>query len=522
MAKVKQVMKSNRLDLARARSSFCALVLLLSMELMACAQAAISDRQRSSSGANDMDSKVAELDDNLRATREELAQSREEIRQLRVLLENLGQNLADINKDKFSPKPAIPPASVGLGVRVSALEEAESVLQSQVAQQDQVKLESKSKYPIKISGLVLLNAGYTRGSVDSVDVPQFANGPQANSPGGSFSATMRQSILGIEARGPTLWGAKSSANLYADFFGGFSNTDFGVTSGILRFRTGGIRLDWSNTSFVASQEAPFFSPLSPTSLATLGLPALGWAGNLWTWTPQLRVEHTLRLSSYADLKLQAGILDPVLADQPVGHATRQPSPGEQSRQPGYATRISWSHHSNQDRPLALGIGGYFSPQQYPLDRRINAWAGTADFQVPLGRQIEFLGEAYRGKAVGGLGGGQFASFVASSDLGAQSTKLVGLDSLGAWGQLKFKANSRLEFNAAMGHDNPFASELERFPFMASSNVEFARNQTSFVNVIFKPEASVLFSVELRHIQSYPIVGKGNTADHINLAAAYQF
>jgi hypothetical protein len=468
----------------------------------------------------ELQSKVADLDENLRATREELAQSREEIRQLRSILEKVEEQLTALTPANAAAQSGTQAPAEQISDRVAAVEEQQAMLQSQIAQAEQKKVETASKYPIRLTGLILMNAAYTRGTVDSIDVPQLAFSRPANASGGSISATFRQTILGVEANGPTLWGAKSSANVYADFFGGFPNADFGVNAGLVRLRTARIRLDWANTSLVAGQESPFFSPLSPTSLATLGLPALAWAGNLWAWTPQIRVERTMRFSGGSSVLLQGGVVDPIDYEVPISQSFRKASPGEQSRQPGYATRFAWSYPAKEDNPLSIGIGGFFSPQRYSFDRRVDAWAATTDMQVPLGRKFEFSGELYRGKAVGGLGGGQFNSTVSNGNLALASTSIAGLNSVGAWGQLKYRASSRLEFNGAIGHDNPFASDLERFP--SNLNPTFARNQTSFVNCIFTPEESLLLSLELRHIQSYPITGRGNTADQLNLALGYKF
>lgn len=493
------------------------LVTLLAAALAAQTESSTTNERQDRGAASDLDSKVATLDQDLRATREELSQSREEIRQLRLMLEKLEQRLASTQV----PQASAPARGGDISERVRELEEEQTVLQSQLEQEEQAKVGSISKYNVKVTGLVLLNAGFNRGRVDNVDVPELALPQLPNQSRGAFTVTLRQSILGLEGTGPNLWGAKSSANIYVDFFGGFPDADFGVTAGLLRLRTARVRLDWPDTSVVFAQESPFFSPLSPTSLATLGQPALSWAGNLWSWTPQIRAEHAFKLSPASSLRLQAGILDPLDSSRPASQSFRQPSPGEQSRQPGYAARMAWTNERTEDHPMTFGVAGFFSSQRYPLNRRISAWAGTADWTIPVGRRFEFSGEAYRGNAVGGLGGGQFASFVASGDLAQPSTQIVGLNSLGVWGQLKYRASSRLEFNGALGHDNPFASDLERFPGNAINPV-FARNQTSFLNFIYTPRSSLLFSLEFRHIASYFISGKRNSADQINLAAGYSF
>ena len=76
-----------------------------------------------------------------------------------------------------------------------------------------------------------------------------------------------------------------------DFAGGFPEAQNGASFGIMRLRTGTIRFDWTNTSLVGGQDSLFFAPFSPTSIATLGIPAMAYSGNLWSWTPQVRVEH---------------------------------------------------------------------------------------------------------------------------------------------------------------------------------------------------------------------------------------
>src|ERR1700736_5930046 len=64
-----------------------------------------------------------------------------------------------------------------------------------------------------------------------------------------------------------------------------------------------------NTSCVAGQDELFFSPLSPTSFASLAVPALNFSGNLWGWIPQVRVEHRFAISDTQTVGVQAGVLD---------------------------------------------------------------------------------------------------------------------------------------------------------------------------------------------------------------------
>ncbi len=180
---------------------------------------------------------------------------------------------------------------------------------------------------MRLSGIVLMNLVSNQGVVDSIDLPTLAYAPPPGSSGGSFGATLRQSEIGFETFGPTVAGAKTTADLQLDLGGGFPPVPNGINSGLVRLRTATMRMDWTNTSVVVGQDAIFFSPNSPTSFATLAIPALTYAGNLWSWVPQIRIEHKVALGEESNLIFQGGILDPVTGETPTTSYYRQPGPG---------------------------------------------------------------------------------------------------------------------------------------------------------------------------------------------------
>lgn len=175
--------------------------------------------------------------------------------------------------------------------RLARLEEESQLQGSKIDEQNQTKVESASKYRVRLSGIALLNLFSNRGTVDNQDVPNFALAPSSFDAGGNFGGTLRQSEIGLEVFGPRLAGARTSGDVQFDLGGGFPNTANGVTSGLFRLRTATMRLDWSHTSVVAGQDSIFFSPFSPTSFASLIVPEFGYAGNLWAWVPQVRLEQ---------------------------------------------------------------------------------------------------------------------------------------------------------------------------------------------------------------------------------------
>ena len=159
--------------------------------------------------------------------------------------------------------------------RVAKLEDDEQLADAKLVQQEQTKVESGSKYRLRLSGIVLLNLFSNRGVVDNQDFPGIAEErePVFDS-AGTFGGSLRQSQIGLEAFGPDIAGAHTSANVRFDFSGGFPNVPNGTTMGMVRLRTGTIGLDWANTSIIAGQDYLFFAPLAPTSFASLAVPAL--------------------------------------------------------------------------------------------------------------------------------------------------------------------------------------------------------------------------------------------------------
>jgi len=135
------------------------------------------------------------------------------------------------------------------------LEENQQLVNAKLAELHQSKVESGSKYRVRLSGIVLLNAVENRGAVDNLDFPSLAIPAGSGSPKGSFGATLQQSLLGLEVFGPEIHGARISGDVQFDFAGSSYNLSDGTTFGFARLRTGVVRLEWPNTSLIAGQDA---------------------------------------------------------------------------------------------------------------------------------------------------------------------------------------------------------------------------------------------------------------------------
>src|SRR6266481_7309159 len=482
-----------------------------------------------------MTTAVRELQEEVRELRDAVVELRSEAGQYRAETEQLRRELQSSRSSSVAPEASAANAASPVAVpnptqaaprqdrvedRVAALEESSQLLNSKIADQYQTKIEAASKYRMRLSGIVLLNVFGNHGSVDNQDFPTWAIPQSGNTTAKTVGASLRQSEVGLEVFGPRLAGAKTTGDVQVDFSGGFTNTSDGVNLGLVRLRVASLRMDWKNTSLVAGQDNAFISPLSPTSFASLAVPAFGYAGNLWGWIPQVRVEHRFDLSEGQNITLQGGMMDNVTGELPYATFERPAQAGESSGQPAYGVRVSWTR-SIFGMPLILGTAGYYSRQNWVFNNHVDGWAGMTDWSVPLARRVSLTGEFYRGRALGGLGGGVGRSVLFSGN--PNPSQVQPLNSVGGWSQLKVKASNKLEFNGAFGVDNPFAADVRTYPLSPSYfPAVLLQNRSALLNFIYRPRSDLLFSGEFRHLRTFDLDAGTPTAEQVNLMMGFLF
>jgi hypothetical protein len=495
---------------------------------VACAQKASPE---------DLSKRIQQLTDTMARTQAQLEESQRQLDAMRAQIDQLKRELAHAeSKPESAPAPkAVEDShstSQTTATAIQEIRERQAMQETQIAVHDQTKVESESRYPVKITGLVLLNGFVNTGAVDQPATPTLAV-PGA----GSTGASVRQTILGIDARGPHLFGANSYANLRVDFSGrpaaasssaGYSG-DYGANAMLLRLRTARAALQWGRTETFFSLDRAIFSPDIPASLTAIAEPPLAWSGSLWAWNPQLGVRQDFAPEGSRGLRLQAALIE--ASDAPLSPAFGAvpgviPSSGaERSRWPGVEARIALlgTERDLERERNHFGVGGYFAPHRSSLGYGFDSWAGTLDANFSLPARLQFTGSFYRGLALGGLGGGAYKDFAYRRDEDTGGYYFRPLDDVGGWAQLKEKLNERLEFNAAFGIDNVFASELR--PYFDPGNSmarNLARNRTYTGNVIYSPSAYLLFSLEYRHLESSPVIGPPAESNIVGLGAGYKF
>ncbi len=509
-------------------------------------------------GAHAQTADEASLAQKVEQLTEAMARTQAQLERTQQDLEGMRRQLVELQREMAASRTAAPvitvpvptspdpsavaadEASSSMAAAIQDLRERQAMQQSEIATQEQTKVESESKYPVKITGILLMNGFVNTSAVDVPASPSLAIGGSGNA-----GATVRQTILGFDARGPHLFGASSFADLRVDFFGSQAATSQAVTSqgasapstsysgyntsfAFLRLRTAHAGLEWDHTQVFFALDRPIINPDAPTSLTAMAVPALAWSGNLWTWNPQAVLTEDLSSSGSRGVQLQAALID--AGDAPLTptlalYSTAPyfpPTSAEQSSKPGVEARVAWHGPGLDDNRMHIGVGGYFAEHDSAVGN-YDSWASTLDARLPLLAHLELTGNFYRGAALGGLGAGAYKDFAYSLNSNTGGFYLRPLDDAGGWAQLKEKPNERLEFNGAYGMDNVFAGQLRRYYVQGGSMIQnLARNHTFTGNVIYSPSAYLLFSLEYRRLESTPVEGEGAASNIFGVGAGYRF
>ena len=371
-------------------------VLLLLVVATAPAAAQVTDQDR-------------DLREELRAVRQELAELRAEVAALKA-----GRAAA--------PDAAQAPQDPSI-----------ELLRSQVAELAQTKVESTSRFPVKLFGTVHAHVFGNSGTPNWMDIPNLLNPTAADGHTGTFSASLRQTRLGITADGPTLGGVRTNAVVALDFFGGIPGFQTGQVMGMPRLLVAFARLEGEKTAAEIGQDQVVLAPKDPTSLAGFAFPLLFRSGNLYLRAPQARLERSLA----PRLRAFAGIVAPIGGDVP-GEDYRFVPPalgGERSRRPALQARVAYaSGEPDATRFADVGVSGHYGWERRP-SQLAESWAGAFDFAV-RGGWLGAAGEVFAGENIDAFGGA------------------LGLDAraAGGWAELQIRPRPTVGINAGAGVD----------------------------------------------------------------------
>jgi hypothetical protein len=463
-------------------------------------------------------SQIRTLADEVSRVQAQLEQSQRELAILRRQLDSL-RTAAGLS----SPNESDPTAAASdLAAAVAEMRETQTIQAAQIATLDQSKVESASKYPVKLSGMIVVNSFVNTRRVDQAATPSVVL-----SGSGSTGLSFRQTIFGIDVNGPQFIGAQTHADLRLDMSASASGSGYSGshTVGLVRLRTAHVDLAWTRTHAFFALDHPLIAPKAPASLTAIAVPALAWSGNLWAWSPQLGASYDAFTGKAGTFHLQAALID--TADPPQLYSTTpngtytSPSTAELSRWPGVEAHLAFDSPRENDG-LSIGIGGHFARHRTVSGYySFSSWAGALDFRIPASTRMQFSGSAYWGSALGNLGGGAYKDYVARIVDG--EFYYQALDDRGGWIQWKQKAGDHVEFNEAFGADIVPAGQLRPYATSVTvSEYNLARNRTVTGNIIYSPSAYLLFSLEYRRIMSSYVTAPTSVSDIIGLGAGYRF
>ena len=395
-----------------------------------------------------------------------------------------------------------PPDS--LAARVRRAEAAIERLQTQLAEQSQAAVRSRSRNRVELSGLILLNGFYNSGKTNNSDIPVYADtlapADATGLPTRNLGMAARQTRLGLTVSDVRALGAVVTGQVQVDFFGGQQPSSGGRTFPLLRLRVASVRADWAHIGLLVGQDALVVAPVSPVSFASFSTPLFASSGNLWFRTPQVRV--TAETSWSAHLGIQAAALAPL---QPLaqGALLTQPDSAERSGRPSFEGRLylAWGGGETSSE---IGVGGHVGWLATTGDSALQSRLVAADARLAIGPHLVIAGEAFTGQALGSLGG------AVGQNLGQGH---LPVRSRGGWLQVDVRPGAGWQFGGGYGVDDPNTADL---PITGRG-----RNVTYAGHLIWRPDGGVMFGMEFRRIATTYAPGT-LAVNHVNAYAGLAF
>jgi hypothetical protein len=388
------------------------------------------------------------------------------------------------------------------------LQERMEIEERRTAELEQVKVEASQRFPIRLTGMALVNSFYNSKLNGGSDNPTIASQTPGGAGGG---ATWRQTILGLDYRGPlTLWGGKIHGAVFMDFFGG---TNLPLNN-LLRLRTADFTIDWQTRSFTVAQDKPIISPREPDSLAQVGLSPLTGAGNLWLWEPQVRFEQRLRMGDQAGITARIGLIQ--TTETSAGVPLAFASTLERYR-PALEGRFEFFHQSGDTRRIEIAPGFHTSTTHVAAGSAPSR-VFSVDWLLRPVRPVELTGFFFTGENVAHFGAGAIRQ--GFTILRAQN--VLPVHSRGGWAQLKLTATDRLSFHLMAGQHDDRDSDLRIGLGAGGPGGGIGKNQAYGANFFYKLAPNVIMSLETLQTRTTYLVIGNRLINHYDLAFAYLF
>ncbi len=409
------------------------------------------------------------------------AQTADEIvRELAALRAEVKQLRQELDAIKAPPAAAAPaPAS--------------QIIESQLAELAQTKVESTTRFPLKIFGTIHAQAFLNSGTPNWLDIPNLVQ-PAVPDPG-TFSMALHQTRIGFTADGPTLGTVRTSGVVAFDFFGGIPGFQTGQVMGLPRILVAYARFQGERAAAQVGQDQVLLAPRDPSSLVGFAFPLLFRSGNLYLRAPQARAEYAFTPL----LRASGGIMAPIGGDL-VGEQYLFVPPalgGERSERPQLQARFEvGSSDPEATRRATVGLAGNYGWERRPAGL-VESWGAALDFGARRDI-VGVAGELFVGDNVDAFGGA------------------LGLDAraAGGWAELQLIPTTRLSLNAGFGIDDVTSDNRALLPRR--------RNKSAYGNVILSLTPEIQTSFEYRWLATLPGGATERRNNHYDWVVVYKF
>jgi hypothetical protein len=407
-----------------------------------------------------------------------------------------------------------------LATRLQRAEAELELLKQRLATEASSNIRTHSRIQAEVSARILLNAFTSSGALNSADVPTFAtndsapNGLSASARTRTAGLSLRQSRVGLSVFVDSVLGGSFDSDVEVDFFGGGSaEAGDEYVFPQPRLRTAHFIQHWRRSELMFGAEAPLISDLSPVTVASVGEPEFSDAGNLWNWLPQIRLTRELGSTPVGSTALrwaiQGAVLQPFTGITLAGDESGIDA-GQRSGRPYLESRFraQWGPNDGSEEGGEIGIGVHRGWIRLAGNTLTTSHAISADARLAFPRHLDLLGEAYRGRALEGLGGGgidqNFGIAAPGDAFGAP------LRDVGGWAQLNWRAHSTFLTGIGCGIDAPDARD----------NPDRRRNQTCAVHALWRPAQPLLFGVEVRNLRT-TYASRVVSGTHLNFSFGFE-
>ena len=435
-----------------------------------------------------------------------------------------------------------------LAARLARAEAAIALLKQQMAAESEAAVRTRSRTAFELSARVLTNTYWTSHPASDFAVPSFAVPAAPAARTSAVGLSLRQTRVGAAFTERDVLGGTFDGDLDLDFFGG--GRDASGNRPLFpepRLRTARMWLRWPRGAVMVGAETPLVSDLDPLSLAAVGIPLFGAAGNLWNWLPQVRASHELfasgRGAGAVRWALQGAVLAPysgvaygdasLAPGDPYAGGTSAATPAssaptgdaaERSGRPFFETRLRarWGREDPDATPNAdvrdaavgegpseAGVGLHRGWVRAGDNALIASGAATFDARVAFARRWELRGEGYVGRLVAGLGGGGIAQNFGRPLVTGGARPPV--RDAAAWAQLNVRPATTVVTGVGCGLDRARTADRP----------DRERNLACAAHARWRPAQPLLLGLELRRMATRYAGGTTYQTSHVNLAFGFE-